>query len=118
MLDQSSLQYPNVWPAPLNVMHTTKINTLPVQRGYTYLQTFAAKRRNHLSNENLKTLFFLAALKLPAKNLYEYEQKIKVVKVLYRCCLLCINNICFIFVLLHATSMRFWHVKSLGNLGA
>ena len=87
MLDQSSLQYPNVWPAPLNVMHTTKINTLPVQRGYTYLQTFAAKRRNHLSNENLKTLFFLAALKLPAKNLYEYEHKIKVVKV-------CIDVVC------------------------
>ena len=80
MLDQSNPQYPNVWPASLNVMHTTKINTLPVQRGYTYLLTLAARRRNHLSNENLKTLFFLAALKLPAKNLCEYEQEITVVE--------------------------------------
>lgn len=34
--------------------------------GYTDLQTAAAKRRNHLSNEKLKTLVLLDALKLPA----------------------------------------------------
>ena len=37
----------------------------------------AAKFRDHLSNENLETIFLLVALKLPAKNLHEYEQEIR-----------------------------------------
>ena len=56
-------------------MQTTKY--LTSGNGIHYLQLPAAKRRNHLSNENLETLFLLVALKLPAKNLYEFEQEIK-----------------------------------------
>ena len=41
------------------------------------LQMLAAKFRDHLSNENLETIFLLVALKLPAKNLHEYEQEIR-----------------------------------------
>ena len=37
----------------------------------------AAKHTSHLSNENIKTLPLLAAVKLSAKNIYEREQKIK-----------------------------------------
>ena len=33
----------------------------------------AAKHKNHLSNENVKALFLLDVLKLPAKNRYENE---------------------------------------------
>ena len=33
----------------------------------------AANRKNYLSNESLKALLLLAALELPANNLYEYE---------------------------------------------
>ena len=36
-----------------------------------------AKRRSHLSNVSIETLFLLDALKLAVKNFYEYEQEIK-----------------------------------------
>ena len=40
----------------------------------------AAKHRNHLSIENLETLFLLTALKLVAKKFFEYEQEIKLIE--------------------------------------
>ena len=48
-----------------------------MEKEYTNLQMLAAKHTSHLSNENIKTLSLLAAVKLSAKNLYEHEQKIK-----------------------------------------
>lgn len=42
----------------------TPPNTSPVERGYTYLQIPAAKRKNHMSNENLQVLFLLVVLKV------------------------------------------------------
>ena len=48
--------------------------------GCTYPQVVVARYKNHLSKENLKTLFLLAALKLPVKNQYEYEQEMKLVE--------------------------------------
>ena len=76
MLDQSSVQYQSVCQ-PLQRMLCVPPNTSPVGRRYTYLQMIANKQRNPLSNEHLKALSLTAALKLPAKNPYEYEQEIK-----------------------------------------
>ena len=52
-------------------------NTSLVEKRYTYLQMLAAKSRNHLSNENLRTLFLLTAPKLPEKYRYVYEQEVR-----------------------------------------
>ena len=56
MLHQNSFQYTNVRPL-LQIMLCTPPNISPVEKGYTsvYLQTFTAKWRNHLSNENIGT---------------------------------------------------------------
>lgn len=48
-----------------------------MEKEYTNLQMLAAKHTSHLSNENIKTMSLLAAVKLSAKNFYEHEQKIK-----------------------------------------
>ena len=64
----------------LQIMSRTRLNTSPVESGYTYSQMLAAKRRNRLSKKNIETLFLLAALKLPAKNKNNYEQEIKLVQ--------------------------------------
>ena len=79
MLDQSSVQYPNVCQF-LQIMLCTPPNTSPVERGYTYLQMVATKRRNHLSSENLETLFLLVALKLPPRSVNDYDKEIDVVE--------------------------------------
>ena len=79
MLDQSSVQYPSLCQ-PLQRMLCIPPNTSPLGRGYTYLQMIANKERNQLSNEHLKALSLTATLKLPAKNLYEYEQELNLLR--------------------------------------
>ena len=56
MLDQSSVQYPNVCQL-LQIILYTPPNTSPVEKKHAYLLMIATKQRNHLSNENFETLF-------------------------------------------------------------
>ena len=49
------------------------IKYLTSGKGYTYPRMLPTKHRNHFRNENLQILFLLAALKLQAENLYDYE---------------------------------------------
>ena len=109
-------------------MPSTQPNTSPVERGYNYLQMLAVKRRSDSSDENFKTLFLLAALKLPVQNLcinkksnllrdnYDLQQFAFFFK--ERCCLLRFNDIrfflfCFCFCFfLHLTLIWFcWYVN-------
>ena len=69
MLDQCSVQYPNVFRL-IQIMLSTSPNTSLVEWEYTD-QMVAAERRNHLSKENLKALVLFDALKLTAKNIPE-----------------------------------------------
>ena len=66
MLDESSVQYLYVCRL-IQIILSTPPDTSTVEWVYTYLQVLAAKHRNHLSNENLVTLFLLVSFKLAAK---------------------------------------------------
>ena len=54
-----------------SLYHNTKY--LTSGKGYNYPRMLPAKHRTHFSNENLQILFLLAALKLQAEDLYDYE---------------------------------------------
>ena len=56
--------------------NATAGNTSPLERGYTYLEMIASKRRNKLLPENLETLFLLAALKIPTKKADMYTKEV------------------------------------------
>ena len=52
-------------------------NTGWVERAYSILENICQKRRNQLAISIMRSLFFLAVLKLPVKESLEYKNKIK-----------------------------------------
>ena len=60
----------------IQILLATAGNTSPLERGYTYLEMIASKRRNKISPEHLETLFLLTALKIPIKGAGEYRKEV------------------------------------------
>ena len=75
-LKESSLDYQNVAQL-LQIMIATAANTSPVERGYSFLEMIASKRRNRTLPENLETQFLLACLKIPVKEPENYKNECK-----------------------------------------
>ena len=69
------IEYPGMGQL-VQIMLATAGNTSPLERGYTYLEMIASKRRNKLLPENLETLFLLAALKIPTKKADMYTKEV------------------------------------------
>ena len=70
-LQSYAIQFPS-FSQLIQIMIATFLNTSVVERGYTQLEMIASKRRNHLSPENIETLFLLSALKIPVKKALDY----------------------------------------------
>ena len=64
----------------VQILISTASNTSPLERGYTYLEMIAAKRRNKLEPKTIETLFMLASLKLPVKKYSEYAMEVERLK--------------------------------------
>ena len=75
MFEQNSVQYSHFIQFIQTLLRAPP-RTSPVERGYTYLQMVAAKRRNHLRSDNIETLFMLVSLKLPSRKLGEYKEEV------------------------------------------
>ena len=65
-ISNEAIQYPS-FAQLLMIMIATPCNTSDLERGYTFLEMVALKRKNALKPENLEILFLLAALKIPVK---------------------------------------------------
>ena len=78
-IDQYAMQHP-LFCQLLQIMIATPPNTSPVERGYTNLEMVAAKRRNHMSSENLETLFLLSTLKVPVRGPDDYKKEIELLQ--------------------------------------
>ena len=70
------MEFPGVGQL-VQIMLATAGNTSPLERGYTYLEMVASKRRNQLKPKHLETLFLLAALKILPKEGGDYINEAK-----------------------------------------
>ena len=76
---KNTLEYLNIFRF-LQIMLCTLPKTSPVERGYTFLEMIASKRKNHLSAENLETRFLLTALKILTKKGDAYQKEITLIE--------------------------------------
>ena len=72
-----SMQYFNVCRLLL-ILISTPANTSCIECAFIYLEMVCTKRRNHLTPENVETLFLLAALKIAPKDVGEYGSEIEI----------------------------------------
>ena len=74
-ISNEAIQYPSLAQI-LMIMIATPCNTSDLERGFTFLEMVATKRRNALKPENLEILFLLAALKIPVKLADDYYKEV------------------------------------------
>ena len=74
-ISNEAIQYPS-FAQLLMIMIVAPCNTSDLERGYTFLEMAASKRKNALKPENLKILFPLAALKIPVKLADAYYKEV------------------------------------------
>ena len=74
-----SMQYFNVCRLLL-ILISTPANTSCIERAFTYLVMDCTKRWNHLTPENVQTLFLLAALKIAPEDVGEYGSEIEILE--------------------------------------
>ena len=74
-ISNDAIQYPS-FAQLLLIMIATPWNTSDLERGFTFLEMVASKRRNALKPKNLEILFLLAALKISLKLADDYYKEV------------------------------------------
>ena len=74
-IGNEAIQYPS-FAQLLTIMIATPCNTSDLERGYTFLEMVASKRKNALKPENLEILFLSAARKIPVKLADNYYKEV------------------------------------------